>query len=208
MVVLAEHDGTEVPVVPRQDPGIADRSHGHDREVGQVDSGVDVAVGEVEGEPQFGVGWGVEPVDTIEEGASERDCRRGVSSSAQQQIDLSEHGPRDHDVTSGSGQQLSSELMASAFASIQGRHQRTGVTDDQPASRASTSSTRWERSSSSSTTPAYGSGSGCWETNSVIKEEKDVLRRSASRSRRAATAGGSEMVRRTVAILDSMNYEV
>ena len=42
----------------------------------------------------------------------------------------------------------------------------------------------------------------------MIKEEKEVLRRSASRSRRAATAGGSEMVRRTVAIPDSMNYKV
>ena len=120
MVVLVEHDGAEVPVVPRQDPGIADRSHGHDRQVGQVDSGVDVSVGEVEGEPQFGVGWRVESVDTIEEGASECDRRRGVSSRTQQQIDLSEHGPRDDDVTGGSGQQFSSELMASAFASIQG----------------------------------------------------------------------------------------
>jgi hypothetical protein len=53
------------------------------RQVRQFDSGVDVAVGEVEGEPQFGVRWGVEPVDTIEEGASECDSRRGVSSSAQ-----------------------------------------------------------------------------------------------------------------------------
>ena len=120
MVVFAEHHGTEVPVVPRQDPGIADGSHRHDGQVGQVDSRVDVAVGEVEGEPQFGVRRGVEPVDTVEEGASECDCRRGVSSCAQQQIDLSEHGPRDHDVTGGSGQQFSSKLMASALASIQG----------------------------------------------------------------------------------------
>ena len=98
MVVLSEHHGSEVPVVPRQDPGIADRSHRHDRQVGQVDSGVDVPVGEVEDEPQFGVGWCVESVNTIDEGASEGDRRRGVPSSAQQQIDLSEHGPRDHDV--------------------------------------------------------------------------------------------------------------
>jgi hypothetical protein len=74
----------------------------------------------------------------------------------------------------------------------------SGVADDQPASRANTSSTRCERLSSSSITPAYGSGSGRWVTNSVIKEENDVLRRSASRSRRAATAGGGEMMRRTV----------
>lgn len=208
MVALVEHDGPEVLVVPRQDPGIADRSHGHHREVGQVDPGVGVSLGEIESEPQFGVCWRFESVDSIEQCASEGDRRRGVSSRTQQQIDLGEHGPRNHNVTRGSGKQLGREPMASAFASIQGRHQRAGVADDQPASRASTSSTRWERSSSSSTTPAYGSGPGGWETNSVIKEEKDVWRRSASRSRRAATAGGSEIVRRTVAILDSMNYRV
>lgn len=116
-MVLAQDHGTEVPVVPRQDPGIADRSHRHDRQVGHIDSRVDVLIGEVKSEPQFRVCWCVEPVDTIEEGSSECDGRRGVPSGAQQQIDLSEHGPRDHDVTGGAGQQLGSELMASALAS-------------------------------------------------------------------------------------------
>ena len=120
MVAPVEHNRTEVSVVPRQDPGIADRSHGHDREVGKVDPGVDVSISEVEGEPQFGVGWRLESVNTIEQGASETDRRRGVASRTQQKIDLGEHGPRDHNVTPGSCKQLSRELMASAFASIQG----------------------------------------------------------------------------------------
>jgi hypothetical protein len=205
VVILAEHDGTEVPVVPSQDPGTADRSHRHDGEVGQVDSGVGVSVGKIEGEPQLGVGGCVESVNALKQGAAESNGGRRVASSTKQQIDLSEDGPWDNYVAGGSGQQLGGEPMASTFASVQRRDQRTGVADDQPASRASTSSTRWERSSSSSTTPAYGSGSGCWETSSVTKDENEVLRRSASRSRRAATAGGSEMVRRTVAILGSMN---
>lgn len=208
VVALVEYDGAEVSVVPRQDPGIADRSHGHDREVGQVDAGVGVSVGEVEDESEFGVGWRLESVDTIEEGASEGGRSTGVSSGAQQQIDLGVHGPRDHDVTGGPGQQLGRKPMASAFASVEGRYQRSAVGDDQPASRASTSSMREERSSSSSTIPAYGSGAGGWETSSVIKDEKDVWRRSASRSSRAATAGGREIVRRTVAIFDSMNGRV
>ena len=88
MVALFEHDCTEVSVVPRQDPGIADRSHGHDHEVRQVDSGVDVSLGEVESEPQFGVGWRFESVNTIEQGATEGDRRQGLSSRTQHQIDL------------------------------------------------------------------------------------------------------------------------
>lgn len=154
MVVLAEHDGTEVPVVPRQDPGIADRSHRHHGEVEQVDSGFDVSVGEIQRKPQFGVGGCVESVNALEQGATERGCRRGVASSTKQQIDLSQDGPWDDHLAGAPGQQLGSEPMASTFAAVQSRHQRTGVTDDQPASRASTSSTRRDRSSSSSITPA------------------------------------------------------
>ncbi len=75
MVAFVEHDCAEVPVVPRQDPSIADRSHGHDREVGQVDPDVDVPIGEVEGESQFGVGWRFESVNTFEQGTSEGDRR-------------------------------------------------------------------------------------------------------------------------------------
>ena len=120
MVVLANYNGTEVPVVPSQDPGIADRSHRHNDWVGQVDSGVDVPVGEFEGEPQFGVGWCVDSVDSIEQGAAERDRRRGVASSAEQQIDLGEDGPWDNHVSCGSSQQLGREPMPSPFAAVQG----------------------------------------------------------------------------------------
>jgi hypothetical protein len=139
-------------------------------------------------------------VNAVEQRPPKGDRGAGMSSGAKQQIDFNEHGPGDNHVPSRAGQQFCGESVTSAFVAIEGRYQWPGVADDQPASRANTSSTRCERLSSSSITPAYGSGSGCWVTNSVIKEENEVLRRSASRSRRAATAGGSEIVRRTVAI--------
>ncbi len=50
MVALAQHNGAEVAVIPRQDPGATDRSHSHDGEVGQIDSGVNVSVGKIESE--------------------------------------------------------------------------------------------------------------------------------------------------------------
>ncbi len=120
MVVLAKYDGTEVPVIPSQDPGIADRSHRHHGEVGQVDPGVDVSVGEIERKPQFSVGGCVESVNALEQGAAEGDRRRGVASSTKQQIDLSQDGPWDDHVAGASGQQLGSEPMASPFATVQG----------------------------------------------------------------------------------------
>ncbi len=141
-----------------------------------------------------------EPVNAVKQRPPEGDGGTEVSSGAKQKIDFNEHGPGNNHVPSRVGQQFCGEPVTSAFAAIEGRYQWSGVADDQLASRANTSSTRCERLSSSSIRPAYGSGSGCWLTNSVIKEENDVLRRSASRSRRAATAGGSEMVRLTVAI--------
>lgn len=120
MVVLARNDVTEVPEVPSQDPGIADRGHRHDGEVGQVDSSVGVSVGEIERKPQLGVGGCVQSVNAIEQGPTERDCRRDVASSTKQQIDLSEDGPRDNHLAGGSGQQLGREPMASTFAAVQG----------------------------------------------------------------------------------------
>jgi hypothetical protein len=104
-VVRAEYDRAELPVVSGENPGIADRSNDNRREVRQVDAGVHVSVGEIEGKLQFGVGWSFAPVHPIEQAASEGDRRPGMFTRANQQIATSAN--TGHNIMGSSGRQFS-----------------------------------------------------------------------------------------------------
>jgi hypothetical protein len=77
-----------------------------------------------------------------------------VASGTQHEVDLHVDGPWDEGARAERRQQPYGELVSRPLLAVARGDERPRVADDQSASRESTSSTRSERSGSSSITPA------------------------------------------------------
>jgi len=150
----------------------------------------------------------IEVVRAFEECTSEHDRRCVMASRAKHQMNFDVHWPGyDHPAAQDS-EEPGCELMPPSLGSIARRDEGSGVADDQSVSRDSTSSTRRDRSGSSSMMPAYGSGPALPSIRSVTTAENDLCRRFASRVSRTASDAGIEIVRRTAGMSQSMNSNV
>ncbi len=66
MVASAENDTAEVTKIPGEDRRLSGFGHGHDRQVGQVGTGVLVPRSKFQRHAKFGFGWSVKSVDAVE----------------------------------------------------------------------------------------------------------------------------------------------
>lgn len=173
-----------------------------------VNAAVRIALRKFQGERKLTGGRRFQSMNTSRKTFGECDGSVRVSAGSQQEVDFDQNGPGNDDLSPQSRQQFGSKKMPAALRTVDCRDDRAGVANDQRPKRARISSTFWERSSSSSMRPAYGSRSGCCCTSSVTRADTDVRRRFASLSRRSAIADGSETVFRTEDILQSMNFAV
>lgn len=145
---------TEVSEIPRQDPAAPSVSHRHHRRIDQIQSCFGIARDEIEGVAVLGVGRSVEMVHALEEAPPEDDCSLVVPAGSQKQVDLDVDRPWHEGAPAKRAEQSSGELMALALRAIAGGDEWTRVADNQSARRDSTSSTRRDRSGSSSMVPA------------------------------------------------------
>ena len=102
----------------------------------------------------FGIGRAIERVNAFEQGPPKRDCAVSMTPCAENEMDFYVDRPRNEDSPTERRQKTGGELVTSPLGTVACRDQRTTVTDDQPARRESTSSTRRERSGSSTMMPA------------------------------------------------------
>lgn len=144
----------EVSEIPGEDQAAPSGSHRHYCGIDQIQAGVRVACDEIERVGVLGVGRSVELVHALEQAPAKEDGRLGMSTSPEQEVDLDVDWPGHECAPAKGAEQCSRELVTPQLGSVTRRNEGTGVADDQSARRESTSSTRSDKSGSSSMIPA------------------------------------------------------
>jgi len=146
--------GAEVAEVPGEDQTAPGSRHRHHDTVYEIETRVDVSLDEIERMAVLAIGRTIQPVNASEQSPPEDECASHVAAGAQDEVNLHVHWPRDENSSAERGQETRRKLMAPTFGAVARRDQGAAVADDQSPTRESTSSTRNDKSGSSSMRPA------------------------------------------------------
>lgn len=148
------HRCPKMPEVPGEDEGTSCLGHRHHHRVSQIEARCLVPLEKLEGTTMFRIRWTIEDMRAVEQCMREDEGTFGVPSGTENEVHFDVDWPGDNDATTECREDAYGEIVPPPLSAIARGDERARVTDDQPASRDSTSSTRSERSGSSSTTPA------------------------------------------------------